>query len=97
MKAYVISEVKFLDERLAAEYRRLAEASIREYGGRYIVRGAEPDVVEGEPADCKIVILEFESMTRAREWYASPSYVAALKIRQTALERRLTFVEGIPA
>ena len=69
----------------------------REYGGRYIVRGAEPDVVEGEPADYRIVIVEFGSMARAREWYASPSYAPALKIRQTALERRLTFVEGIPA
>lgn len=95
MKAYVISEVKFLDERLAAEYRQLAEASIREHGGRYIVRGAEPDIVEGEPADYRIVIVEFPSLARAREWYGSPSYARALKIRQTALERRLTFVEGI--
>ena len=46
MPAYVISEVEVLDEQLADEYRTLAEASIRLYGGRYIVRGAMPEAVE---------------------------------------------------
>ena len=95
MKGYVISEVEVLDEEQAAEYRRLAEASILEYGGRYIVRGAAADVVEGEPSGRRIVIVEFPSLARAREWYASDSYARALAIRQSALDRRLTFVEGV--
>jgi uncharacterized protein (DUF1330 family) len=36
-------------------------------------------------------------MERLREWYASPEYAEALKHRWTALERRLIFVEGVPA
>jgi uncharacterized protein (DUF1330 family) len=35
-------------------------------------------------------------MARLREWYASPEYAEALKVRRTALERRLIFVEGVP-
>ncbi|HEY4204168.1 MAG TPA: DUF1330 domain-containing protein, partial [Xanthobacteraceae bacterium] len=35
-------------------------------------------------------------MARLREWYASEDYAEALKVRQTALERRLLFVEGLP-
>jgi uncharacterized protein (DUF1330 family) len=35
-------------------------------------------------------------MARAREWYASPEYAEALKVRRTALERGLVFVEGVP-
>ena len=31
---------------------------------------------------------------RLREWYASPEYAEALHVRQTALARRLLFVEG---
>jgi uncharacterized protein (DUF1330 family) len=36
-------------------------------------------------------------MQRLHEWYASPEYAEALKVRRTALERRLIFVEGVPA
>jgi uncharacterized protein (DUF1330 family) len=41
-----------------------------------------------------VVIVEFPSMERLRDWYASPEYAEALEIRQTALARRLLFVEG---
>jgi N-glycosylase/DNA lyase len=48
MAAFVISEVEILDETVADQYRALAAASIEEHGGRYLVRGATPDAVEGE-------------------------------------------------
>jgi uncharacterized protein (DUF1330 family) len=43
-----------------------------------------------------MIIVEFRSMERLREWYASAEYAEALKVRRTALERRLIFVEGVP-
>jgi uncharacterized protein (DUF1330 family) len=43
-----------------------------------------------------IIVVEFPSMERLREWYASPEYAEALKHRHTALDRRLIFVEGVP-
>jgi uncharacterized protein (DUF1330 family) len=36
-------------------------------------------------------------MARAREWYRSPAYAEALRVRQTALKRRLIFVDGVPS
>lgn len=96
MAAYVISEVKILDEGLADDYKRLAEASIQQYGGRYVVRGALPDAVEGAwPADRRLVVVEFPDMDHAKEWYASPEYAAALELSQVALDRRLLFAEGL--
>ena len=95
MTAYVISEVEVVDERAADEYRRLAAASIAAYGGRYLARGAKAEVVEGEPSDRRIVIVEFPSIERAREWYTSAVYAEALRVREQALERRLMFVEGL--
>jgi uncharacterized protein (DUF1330 family) len=35
-------------------------------------------------------------MEPLRERYASPEYAETLKVRQTALERRLILVEGVP-
>jgi uncharacterized protein (DUF1330 family) len=97
MPAYVISEVEVLDETVDDVYRALAAASITNYGGRYLVRGAEAEVVEGTPTTRRIVVVEFPSIEQARNWYSSPAYAEALKLRETALDRRLIFVEGIAA
>jgi len=92
--AFVISEVEVIDEKIANDYRRLAAASITEFGGRYLVRGATAQVVEGPATSERIVVVEFPSMQRAREWYGSRSYAEALKLSSKALKRRLIFVEG---
>lgn len=96
MPAFVISEVEIRDESAAAQYRQFAAASIAAYGGRYLVRAAEAHVAEGEPTARRVVIVEFPSMEQIHEWYSSPEYAKALKFRDTALVRRLTFVEGLP-
>jgi uncharacterized protein (DUF1330 family) len=96
MPAYVISEVEILDETAADRYRALAAASIDQYGGRYLVRGATPDAVEGDvPPRRRLVIVEFPDMDVARQWYASESYTQALAHRDRALTRRLLFVDGL--
>jgi uncharacterized protein (DUF1330 family) len=94
MSAYVISEVEPRVAALFERYRALAPATIERYGGRYIVRAGAAELVEGGPAPKTLVIVEFPSMARAREWYGSPEYAEALKVRAGALERRLVFVEG---
>ncbi|MCP3467568.1 MULTISPECIES: DUF1330 domain-containing protein [unclassified Bradyrhizobium] len=95
MAAYVISEVEVRDAASMEAYRTLAAQTIAQYGGRYLARGGAADVVEGGPPAETIIIVEFPSMARAREWYASAEYAEALKLRRTALERRLIFVEGV--
>jgi uncharacterized protein (DUF1330 family) len=73
-------------------YRTLAANTIAQYGGRYLARGGAAEVVEGGPPPKTIIVVEFPSMARLREWHASPEYAEALKLRRTALERRLLFV-----
>jgi uncharacterized protein (DUF1330 family) len=93
---YVISEVEVLDESTAERYRALASASIASHGGRYVVRGALPIVLEGDWDSAKrMVVVEFPSQEAARTWYMSPEYAEALALRQTALARRLLLVEGL--
>src|SRR5215216_3320364 len=96
MSAYVISEVEMRDAADFEAYRTIAAKTIVQYGGRYLVRGGAANLVEGSPPPKTIVVVvEFPTMERLREWYASPEYAEALKLRQTALERRLTFAEGV--
>ena len=96
MSAYVISELEVLDPVAIETYRMLAARSIAQYGGRYLVRGGAAELTEGGPPPKNIVVVEFPSMARLREWYASVEYAEALKVRRTALDRRLIFVEGVP-
>jgi uncharacterized protein (DUF1330 family) len=93
--AYVISEVEVLDESRANAYRQLAADSIAEYGGRYLVRGGQTELIEGGPPPKAIIVVEFPSMEIAKEWYASAAYAEALEVRASALERRLIFVQGV--
>lgn len=96
MTAYVISEVEVLDQAGAQTYRELAAASIRRFGGRYLVRGADPTVPEGPwPPGRRVVVVEFASMDQLQRWYRSPDYEQALSVSRTALRRRLLFVEGV--
>jgi uncharacterized protein (DUF1330 family) len=96
MSAYVISEVDVRDAASFEAYRAIAAKTIAHYGGRYLVRGGGANLIEGGPPPKTIIVVEFPTMQRLREWYASPEYAEALKVRQTALDRRLIFVEGVP-
>ena len=95
MSAYVISEVEMRDAADLEAYRTIAAKTIAQYGGRYLVRGGAANLIEGGPAPKTIIVVEFPTMERLREWYASPEYAEALKVRRTALDRRLIFVEGV--
>jgi uncharacterized protein (DUF1330 family) len=97
MSAYLISEVDVHDAEGFEAYRTIAARTIAQFGGRYLVRGGAAEAVEGGPPPKNIIVAEFPSMEVLRQWYASPEYAEALKFRWTALDRRLIFVEGVPA
>ena len=94
MLAYVISEVEVRNAAGFEAYRTIAAKTISKYGGR-LIRGGAASAVEGGPPPRTIIVVEFPTMERLREWYASPEYAEALKVHQTALDRRLIFVEGV--
>jgi uncharacterized protein (DUF1330 family) len=96
MAAYVIADIRIRNESLLQEYGQFSESSIAKYGGRFIARGGTVETMEGDWSPNIVVIVEFPTIERAREWYASPEYAEALKIREEAMERQLIFIEGVP-
>lgn len=94
-RAYVISDVTLRDGEALAAYRELAARSIATFGGRYLARGGEIGVLEGDWRPSAIVIAEFPDAATARAWYASPLYAEALAFREAALTRDLILVEGV--
>jgi uncharacterized protein (DUF1330 family) len=95
MTAYVIVETKITDPIRYEEYKRLAAPTVEMYGGRYIARGGRLEVLEGSWSPPRLVILEFPSLERAKDWLNSPVYGEAKKIRHKTAVSNMVVVEGI--
>jgi uncharacterized protein (DUF1330 family) len=95
MPAYLISDVTVLDRVAFETYRTRAAASIEAYGGRYLVRGGEVTLLEGDHRPSALVVVEFPDVETAKRWYSSPEYAFALEARDQALSRNLVLVDGI--
>jgi uncharacterized protein (DUF1330 family) len=55
------------------------------------------DPLEGAFPQGKVVMLRFDSLQLARDWYASPDYRALLPHRLSAASNRAYLVEGLDA
>ncbi len=95
MTAYVIYQGEVLDPARYDEYKTKAAASIAAAGGRYLVRGGELEVLEGDPLAWRTVVLEFPTRRAAVEWYRSDEYCEIRKIREGAARARLYVVDGV--
>ena len=96
MPAYVIVQVHVHDPAVYERYKALAPESIARYGGRYIARGGQTEALEGQWDPCRVVILEFDSVDRARTWLDSPEYREARALRHAAAHTQMIVVEGLP-
>lgn len=95
MHAYVIVEITIHDQNLYEEYKKLTPAAISAYDGKFLIRGAKTEALEGEWNPQRIVVLEFPSVERAKEWWHSPEYSEARGIRQRAATTKMIVVEGM--
>jgi uncharacterized protein (DUF1330 family) len=95
MPAYVIVETNVSDPEQYERYKAEAPASIAAHGGRYVVRGGELAVFEGDWNPVRIVVLEFPDLETAERWYASEEYGEARKLREGAAKLNMVAVEGL--
>lgn len=95
MAAYIHASVEVTDPVAYEEYRRQVPAVIAAYGGRYLVRGGAIEVLEGEAAPKRQVILEFPDMARLKAFYQSAEYKPLIALRQRASKGQLVAIEGV--
>lgn len=95
MSAYVIVEVEVTDPAGFERYRQMAPKSITQYGGRYIARGGETKILEGDWVPKRIVILEFENLEQATRWHQSEEYLDARNLRNKTTNSNMIAVSGI--
>jgi uncharacterized protein (DUF1330 family) len=92
--AYVIANVTVHDAEAYRAYTALTPKTIADHGGRFIARGGDVDVLEGEWRPSRLVIIEFPSIEAARAWYTSPEYEEAKEIRLAHSDTELVLTDA---
>ena len=95
MPAYVIVETDIHDPEQYEQYKAASPAAVAGGGGRFIVRGGELAVLEGDWAPTRLVVLEFDDLEAVKRWYDSPAYQDAKKLREGAAHLRMVAVQGV--
>jgi uncharacterized protein (DUF1330 family) len=95
MAAYLVANVQVTDPVAFAEYGKQVPVVVAAHGGRYLVRGGAFEVLEGDAAPNRVVIIEFQDMARLKAFYHSAEYRLLLAMRQRAAESNLVVIEGV--
>ena len=74
MPAYFIAQYVVNDSDTYQEYAQAAGPTIGAFGGEMVSFDVAAETIEGEPPGPQTVILKFESVERAKEWYNSADY-----------------------
>lgn len=94
MTAYVIFDIDVKDPETYKEYMGLAPATVEIYGGKYLARAGRTEKLEGEWQPKRLVILQFASLERAKEWLDSPEYAPVKRLRHQAASSNMVVIEG---
>ena len=96
MPAYVIAGNNVADAETMQEYARQVPATLEPFGGKFLVRGGQFEVMEGAWNTARVVVIEFPDLDHARGWYHSDAYQAIIQKRfDGARTDFFLFVEGI--
>jgi uncharacterized protein (DUF1330 family) len=94
MTAFVILDIEVTNPTEYEGYKQLAAPTVALYGGKYVVRGGQAENLEGDWEPKRIVVLQFESVERAKAWINSPEYAQARALRRKYAVSKAIVVEG---
>ena len=95
MSAYVIFDVEVYDPVKYQEYMAKVAPALAQVGARYLVRGGQFKVLEGDWTPRRLVVIEVPSVAAAEEFYNGP-YQSLKEIRDSCSSGRLVLAEGLP-
>jgi uncharacterized protein (DUF1330 family) len=92
-KGYLIGHITVNDAEAYREYVERDTPILERHGGRFIVRGGQSEVPEGETHQ-RHVVIEFPSYAAAKSAYDDPEYQAVADIRRRTADSVIVLVEG---
>jgi uncharacterized protein (DUF1330 family) len=93
--AYIIVETDIRDREQYELYKQATPAAVEAGGGRFIARGGELAILEGDWQPKRLVLLEFPDLEAAKRFYESPAYQEAKRLRDGAAGFNMVAVEGL--
>jgi uncharacterized protein (DUF1330 family) len=84
------------DREQMKRYTERVPGVIKQYGGRYLSRGAPAKAIEGDFPLKGITILEFPSVEVAQKFWDSPEYAECKSLRANCSNGRVALIEGSP-
>ena len=93
-KGYLIAQIDVHDAETYAKYTAQTPGTVANFGGKFIVRAGQWECLEGAEPGPRVVVIEFPSYEKAKEWYNSNEYQAIVGLRQAASTGSAFVVEG---
>jgi uncharacterized protein (DUF1330 family) len=93
--AYIIANVHVTDAARYEHYKQLSLLAMQAHGAEVCVRGGAAELLEGQGAPERVVVLKFASTARARAFYESAEYSLARQAREGAAVMHMVLVEGV--
>lgn len=94
MPVYAVVQVDVKNAEEYAKYAEIAGVTVAKFGGEFLARGGEVQVMEGETRD-RCVIIRFPDMATAQAFYHSDDYQRALGFALPASTRDYKFIQGL--
>lgn len=92
-KGYIVAHVTVTDPEAYEEYVIKDTPILEGLGGRFVIRGGQSEVVEGESFE-RHVVIEFPSYEAAQAAYNDPAYQEVAEIRRRTAKSTIIVVEG---
>lgn len=94
MSVYAIVQIDVHDADEYAKYAALSGPAVAKYGGEFLARGGETEVMEGASRS-RNVLIRFPDMETAKAFYHGPEYQEALSYALPVSDRDYKFVQGV--
>ena len=94
IKGYIIGQITITDPKKYQRYASETENIIKRFGGIYLIRGGNQFVAEGKPQGNCDVVVEFDTLEKAKKFNDSEEYAKIIDIRKQNSTGYILLVEG---
>ena len=95
MPAFIFANIQSVSNPARfAEYQRLAEPTVVQYGGKFLAGGTKIEIADGDWSPVGVMAAEFASLAKAKEWYNSTEYQAVVAKRLESTVGGVIFVDA---
>ena len=95
MAGYVVAQINMTNKQGFKVYAEQVPETIKQFGGKYVVRAGEYTSMEGKWDYTRNVIIEFPTYEKALEWYNSDLYKPVKELRQKNSDGNIIIIKGV--